>query len=123
MRRNTYDMMTFCLCVDLSCIYCLLLHIDRLHDIFNLAYLFLTLITYQNQLIILTLFLSFLNTLAMLILVLKKCELGQANIFPYICCKNFQIHLQVIMCNFERTNHDNHEDFLFKIFPYFLACL
>ena len=46
----------------------------------------------------------------------EKSELDQAHVFQYICCKNFQIHLQVITYRFKRTNHDNHQDVLFKSF-------
>ena len=47
----------------------------------------------------------------MLILVLIKSELDEAHTFQYACCENFQIHLQVIMCHFEQTNHDTRLDF------------
>ena len=55
--------------------------------------------------------------LALLIDVLKKSEPDQAHIFQYTFWKNFELHLQVVACCFERTNHDTHLDF-FKVFPY-----
>ena len=69
---------------------------------------FIPLITYQYQLMILIILLSFLSMLAMLILVLIKYELNEAHIF--------QIHLQAIVCHFERTNRDTHLDFSLKSF-------
>ena len=62
---------------------------------------------------ILVLFLSFLNMLAMLIQVLTKSKLDQGHILEYIYVKCFQIDLQVIMYHFEHINHDTHLDLLF----------
>ena len=71
---------------------------------------------YQYQLMILILLLSFLRMLAMLILVLIKRGLCQAHIFECTCCKNFQIHLQMSMCYFERINHDTCLSLVARVF-------
>ena len=52
----------------------------------------------------------------MLILVLIKSELDQDHILPCTCFENFQVHLQEIMCRFQRTNHDTYLDFFKKFF-------
>ena len=99
-RLSTSKYIKYIFCI-LSCIYCLLLHIDVLHEIFLLLFLFLRLITYQYQLIILIVFLNILNMLAMLILVQIKSELDQVLISIHFF-GDFQIYLQVITYRFEQ---------------------
>ena len=78
---------------NFSYIYHLLLHIYVLHDIFHLWFLFQTWAAYRYQFIILTLFLSFLNKLAMLIRALIKNEQDQIHIFQ---CTFFFLSVQTL---------------------------
>ena len=57
--------------------------------------------------------------LSMLIQVLIKKELDQADTLKYICCENLQIHLQVVMYRFEHINHDITNIFISKLFHTF----
>ena len=45
----------------------------------------------------------------MIILVQTQNIQGQVCIFQDKYFYNFQIHMQAIMCDFEHTNHDNHQ--------------
>ena len=56
----------------------------------------------------------------MLIMVQLINKLDQVHIFQCIYFGRFQIHLQVIMYHFERTNYGIHLDFFFSnFFPTF----
>ena len=114
-HRNKWYMIIRGLSCIISYISCVLLHSYILHGIFHVQFLFLSLRTYQYHLVVLILLLSFLGSLAMLILVLLKSELDQGHIFHYTSCKDFQVHLQV-MCCFEHTSYDNNQDFSFHSF-------
>lgn len=86
--------------------YYLLLHIDRMCDIFHLLFLFFFLL--------IILFLSFLDMLSMLVLVSTTSEQDHAHIFQYIYFKSFKIYWLAIMYHFAHTNHRINLNFLFQ---------
>ena len=92
---------------SLSYIYYLPLDINELGDIFHLWFLFLPFVLYQDLLVILILFSSFLDMLIMLTLVLIKYELHQLDMFESIYFESLQIYLLIITNHSECANHEN----------------
>ena len=97
---------------NFSYIYYLLQHICVLTDKCLLKFQIQTSITCHSQLVILALFLSFLDMLAMLILVQKENVLNRVHIFLCMSLKSSQIRQQVIMYQIEVISHDTRSNFL-----------
>ena len=118
--QNILDMIILYFYYSTFYIYYLPLHIDELHVILHLQFLFLPFVAQQYRLINLTSVSVFFEHAYLLNLVLTKSDQDHVHMFQRICYEIFQIYLQEITYHFKHASHDNYLDFLirnlFKLF-------